>query len=93
MNAIDTSAICSQRGNRPVVFPNPAPALAVLYSHRLLMATTYLYRCRNTGQTVQGWSADDVSDDDEYQSIACLACALAHLINLKTGKVLGAKED
>ena len=58
------------------------------------MATTFLYRCPNTRQTVQGWSAEDVSDDDnEYQSIACLACAQAHLIHLKTGKVLGAKED
>jgi len=53
------------------------------------MATTYLYRCPNTGQTVQGWSADDVSDDDEYQSIACLACAQAHLINLKNRKGAG----
>ncbi len=58
------------------------------------MATTFLYRCPNTGQTVQGWSGDDVIDDDaSYQSIACLACAQLHLINLKTGKVLGAKED
>ena len=57
------------------------------------MATTFLYRCPNTAQTVQGWSADEVTDDDDYQSIACLACAQAHLINLKTGKVLGATED
>ena len=57
------------------------------------MATTFLYRCPNTGQTVQGWSADDVTDDDEYQSIACLACAQLNVVNLKTGKVLGAKED
>jgi len=57
------------------------------------MATTFLYRCPNTRQTVQGWSAEDVSDDDEYQSIACLACAQAHLVNPKTGKVLGAEEN
>jgi hypothetical protein len=50
---------------------------------------------------VQGWSADAVTkddgayrdDDDAYQSVACLACTRVHLINLKTGKVLGAKED
>jgi len=53
------------------------------------MATTFLYRCPNTRQTVQGWSADEVTDDDEYQSIACLACAQLHLVNPKTGKVLG----
>jgi hypothetical protein len=58
------------------------------------MATTFLYRCPNTAQTVQGWSADEVTDDDtSYQSVACLACAQAHLVNLKTGKVLGTKED
>ena len=58
------------------------------------MATTFLYRCPITAQTVQGWSADDVTDDDtSYQSVASLACAQTHLINLKTGKVLGAKED
>ena len=58
------------------------------------MATTYLYRCPNTGQTVQGWSADEVTDDDTaYELVACLACPQLHLINLKTGKVLGAKED
>jgi len=58
------------------------------------MATTFLYRCPNTRQTVQGWSAEDVSDDDtSYQSVACPACAQTHLINLKTGKVLGTKED
>ena len=58
------------------------------------MATTFHYRCPNTGQTVQGWSADDATDDgDEYQSVACLACAQVHLVNLKTGKMLGVTED
>ena len=58
------------------------------------MATTFLYRCPNTRQTVQGWSAEDPTDDDnEYQSIACLACAQLHFVDLKTGKVLWVKED
>jgi hypothetical protein len=44
---------------------------------------------------VQGWSADEVNDqdDDVYQSFECLACTTVHLINLKTGKVLGERED
>ena len=29
------------------------------------MARTFLYRCPNTGQNVQGWSADEVADDDD----------------------------
>ena len=62
------------------------------YCH--LMATTFLYRYPTTAQTVRGWSADGVTDDDtSYQSVTCLACAQLHLINPKTGKVLGAKED
>jgi hypothetical protein len=61
--------------------------------YRRLMASTFLYRCPNTGQTVQGWSAEEVSDQDDngaYQSVDCLACARVHLINIKTGKVLRA---
>jgi hypothetical protein len=54
----------------------------------------FLFRCPITGQTVQGWSADDVTDDDEsYQSFECTACTRTHLVNLKTGKVLGEDED
>jgi hypothetical protein len=58
-----------------------------------MMATTFLYRCPTTGQTVQGWSAEEVTDDDTaYESVACLACTQVHLINPKTGKVLGVTE-
>ncbi len=47
----------------------------------------------NTGQNVQGWSAVEVTDDDEtYQSFQCMACTRVHLVNLKTGKVLGDEE-
>ena len=47
----------------------------------------------NTGQNVQGWSAVEVTDDDEtYQSFQCIACTRVHLVNLKTGKVLGDEE-
>jgi hypothetical protein len=43
---------------------------------------------------VQGWSADDVTDDDAtYQSFECTFCTRVHLVNLKTGKVLGQEED
>jgi hypothetical protein len=38
------------------------------------------------------WSADEVTDeDDTYQSFQCMACTRVHLVNLKTGKVLGGK--
>jgi hypothetical protein len=55
------------------------------------MATTFLYRCPS--RTVQGWSAEEVTDDDAYESVACLACTQLHLVNMKTGKLLGEDED
>jgi hypothetical protein len=53
-----------------------------------------LFRCPNTGHQVQGWIAEDVSEDEEdtYRSVTCLACERMHLVNPKTGKVLGADE-
>ena len=54
----------------------------------------FLYRCPNTGQKVQTWAADDPEDvDQSYVQMSCLACAQAHLINPKTGKVLGSEDD
>jgi hypothetical protein len=54
----------------------------------------FLYRCPNTGRQVQAWAADDPTeqDDDTYQSVTCLACAGLHLVNPRTGKVIGADE-
>ena len=54
----------------------------------------FLYRCPNTSRTVQGWSAEEINDDENaYESVACLACTQMHLVNLKTSKVLGAEEE
>ena len=49
----------------------------------------FLYRCANTGDNVQAWAADDPEDDDlTYVQVTCLACAQAHLVNPRTGRVL-----
>ena len=54
----------------------------------------FLYRCPNTGDNVQAWAADDPEDDDlTYVQVTCLACAQAHLVNPKTGKVLGSDDE
>ena len=54
----------------------------------------FLYRCPNTSRTVQGWSAEEINDDENaYESVACLACTQMHFVNLKTGKVLGVEEE
>ena len=53
----------------------------------------FLYRCPNTGFTVQGFTADDATNDDTYEPITCTACTRIHLINAKTGKILGGDDE
>ena len=53
----------------------------------------FIYRCPTTGGNVQGWFADDVSEDEgetTYEAVTCLACTQMHLVNRSTGRVLGA---
>jgi hypothetical protein len=43
---------------------------------------------------VQHWLDDDEDvPDNEYEAVTCLACARLHLINRKTGKLLGQQDD
>lgn len=55
----------------------------------------FLYRCPTMGLRVQSWIADDPTngDDGSYVSITCGACTRVHMVNPKTGKVLGEDED
>ncbi len=54
----------------------------------------FIYRCPNTGQVVQGWSAEEISDDKQtYETVICLACTQPHFVSWSTGKVLGAEEE
>jgi hypothetical protein len=43
---------------------------------------------------VQGWIADDSTkrDEDSFEAVTCPACGRVHLVNSKTGKVLGAND-
>src|SRR5579872_1712588 len=52
---------------------------------------TIIYRCPNTGLKVQGWIADDpdIDDGENFEPVDCLACTQTHLVNPKTGGVLG----
>ena len=55
---------------------------------------TFRYRCPNTSLKVQGFIADEVSDDpNAYETITCLACRQVHAVNPASGKVLGADEE
>jgi hypothetical protein len=54
----------------------------------------FLYRCPNTGYRVQGFVAEDVSEDPEsYQAVTCIACQQVHLVNPTSGRVLGGEEE
>ena len=59
--------------------------------------TAWLQSCivaQTQAQSVQAWVADEPDDDDlTFVQVTCFACAQAHLVNPKTGKVLGAAED
>jgi hypothetical protein len=54
---------------------------------------SFVYRCPNTGFHVHAWidGADD--DDRTYEAVTCTACQGIHLINTKTGKLIGDGED
>jgi hypothetical protein len=47
------------------------------------------------GVRVHGWVADDATENsgDTFETVTCLACAGVHLVNRRTGKVLGADEE
>ena len=50
-----------------------------------------LFTCPSTYLNVQHWRDEDDEDvlDNEYEGVMCKACGRLHLINRKTGKVLG----
>jgi hypothetical protein len=55
---------------------------------------TFVFRCPNKNLRVQGWTADDPSDDDTaYAPVECIACRQLHYVNPVTGKVLGSADD
>jgi hypothetical protein len=62
--------------------------------HGSIMATV-LFLCPSTGYRVQGWFADNGSEDsgEMYEVVTCLACRQIHMVNPRTGKVLGADEE
>lgn len=54
----------------------------------------FIYRCPSTGLNVQGWIADPPGQDDgTFEPVNCTMCARVHLVNPKSGKVVGAEES
>jgi hypothetical protein len=54
-----------------------------------------IFRCPSTGLNVQGWIADDPTEGEaeSYETVTCTACTRVHLVNPKTGRVLGADKN
>ena len=50
-----------------------------------------LFHCPNVQVKVQGWIADDpdLEDGENFEPVICAACTRTHMINPKSGKVLG----
>lgn len=55
----------------------------------------FLYRCPHTGLKVQGWVASEPDDSggETFEPVICTACAQFHLVNVRTGRVLGSTDD
>ena len=54
---------------------------------------TFLYRCPITGFKVQGYSAEETSDENVYEAVTCIMCSRVHLVNPTKGKVLGETDE
>ena len=52
----------------------------------------FMYRCPNSGYRVQGFVAEDTSEDGHiYEPVTCPVCHQIHHVNPHTGVVLGEK--
>ena len=71
---------------------NVTPAVGKI-GFKLLMPSL-LFTCPATNLKVQHWIVgDENTPDDEYEAVICKACARLHLVNRKTGKLLGQNKD
>ncbi|MBI3199692.1 MAG: hypothetical protein HYZ40_19700 [Rhodospirillales bacterium] len=55
------------------------------------MVRSFLFRCRDTGMTVQGFADDDALPAEgavRYEWVRCPACGAGHLVNPDTGSLL-----
>jgi hypothetical protein len=51
----------------------------------------FIYRCPTTGYRVEGFSAEDASEDRHtYEPVTCPVCHQVHYVNPVTGAVSGA---
>jgi len=55
----------------------------------------FIFHCPNTGFRVQGFASEDESEGagDVFVGVTCLACGSMHLVNPKTGKMVGENDE
>jgi hypothetical protein len=54
----------------------------------------FLYRCPITGLNVQSFAAEEIEDDSEtFEAVPCTACGRVHLVDPKSGRVLGIEKE
>ena len=56
---------------------------------RLALPETITFLCPNMGVSVESSFADIEDSDEIYERVTCLACRQLHMLNLRTGKILG----
>jgi len=55
---------------------------------------TFLYRCPNTGYRVQGFVAEEATEDGgKFKPVQCVICQRLHLVRPETGEVMGHQQQ
>jgi hypothetical protein len=60
---------------------------------RLALPETIAFLCPNMGVSVESSFADTEDSDEIYERMTCLACGQRHMLNLRTGKILGVRQS
>jgi hypothetical protein len=60
---------------------------------RLALPETITFLCPNTGVSVESSFADIEDSDEIYERVTCLACRQLHMLNLRTGEILGVRQS
>jgi hypothetical protein len=60
---------------------------------RLALPETITFLCPNMGVSVESSFAYAEDSDEIYERVTCLACRQLHMLNLRTGKILGVRQS
>jgi hypothetical protein len=60
---------------------------------RLALPETITFLCPNMGVSVESSFTDTEDSDEIYERVTCLACRQLHMLNLRTGKILGVRQS